>query len=224
MADLKYTFEFDVSQALSNAKNLTELFKQLSEKLTSIGTREAVKATEAIDKFVLAFEKLKPEEIEKLSPAIEKAVKEFSKLEQVKFGDVRNFVENLRNSLQQLPQANSQIVTSLELVSSRMRDLAVHSGSARMVMTSLNYVIRDLPYGFIGIANNIDMLAQGFIELSKQTGGAVGALRALGSALMGPTGITFLVSAGISAITTYFLTHRKSVQDTILSYDELIKK
>ena len=224
MAELKYTFTLDVSQAITNAQNLVLIFRKIQESLTSIGTREAQKAVEAIDKFVLSFEKLKPTEFEKIRPAIEGVVRELSKLEDVRLTDIRTFVENLKTSLAEVPNISQNLVASLDTVSARLGELAVRSGSARMVMASLNYVIRDLPWGFIGVANNVDMLAQGFIELSRQTGSVGAALRALGSALVGPTGITFLVSAAVSALTFYTLRHRKSVEETVLSYEQLIEK
>ena len=224
MAELKYTFTLDVSQAITNAQNLVLVFRKIQESLTSIGTREAQKAVEAIDKFVLSFEKLKPAEFEKIRPAIEGVVRELSKLEDVRLTDIRTFVENLKTSLAEVPNISQNLVASLDTVSARLGELAVRSGSARMVMASLNYVIRDLPWGFIGVANNVDMLAQGFIELSRQTGSVGAALRALGSALVGPTGITFLVSAAVSALTFYTLRHRKSVEETVLSYEQLIEK
>jgi len=71
------------------------------------------------------------------------------------------------------------------------------SKRSQMALTSLNQVVQDLPFGFIGIQNNLPVLAQQFGTLVKETGGITAAFKSLGSTLISPTGIIF----GISAIT-----------------------
>jgi hypothetical protein len=68
-------------------------------------------------------------------------------------------------------------------------------------LTNLGRIASDLPFGFIGIQNNIDPLIQSFGSLSRTSGGVSGALKALGSALIGPAGIGLAFATVSSALT-----------------------
>jgi len=74
-------------------------------------------------------------------------------------------------------------------------------GQANISLTNLARVAQDAPFGFIAIANNLDPLVQSLGSLSKSSGGALGALKALGGALIGPAGLALGFSAVSSAIT-----------------------
>ena len=82
--------------------------------------------------------------------------------------------------LDKLPQAASQGAASLN---------------------ALGQVARDAPFGFIAIQNNLPILFDQLGTLTTKSGGAVNALKSIGSALIGPAGITFAIGAAISAIT-----------------------
>ncbi|SKA29752.1 hypothetical protein SAMN04488128_103168 [Chitinophaga eiseniae] len=68
-------------------------------------------------------------------------------------------------------------------------------------LTDFSRIAQDLPFGFIAIQNNIPPLIESLGRLSAANGGAAGALRALGGALVGPAGIAFAVSAITSLLT-----------------------
>ena len=76
---------------------------------------------------------------------------------------------------------------------------AVNDGAASL--SALGQVARDAPFGFIAIQNNLPILFDQLGNLSKQSGGAVNALKAIGASLVGPAGVTFAIGAAISAIT-----------------------
>lgn len=75
------------------------------------------------------------------------------------------------------------------------------SKGARTAVTSLNLVVQDLPFGFIAIQNNLPGLIQSFGQLSAASGGAVGALKAIGASLIGPAGLFLAFTAVTSAVT-----------------------
>lgn len=76
------------------------------------------------------------------------------------------------------------------------------SKSARTALTSLSLTIQDLPFGFIGIQNNLPGVIQGFGNLTTTTNGKVlPALKEIGNLLIGPAGIFLAFSAVTSAIT-----------------------
>jgi len=76
---------------------------------------------------------------------------------------------------------------------------AVNDGASSL--NALGQVARDAPFGFIAISNNLPILFDQLGTLSQKSGGAIGALKALGSSLIGPAGITFAVGAVISGVT-----------------------
>lgn len=79
--------------------------------------------------------------------------------------------------------------------------LSSSSGQATNALTNLNRVVSDAPYGFIGIANNLNPLVESFGRLKAETGSTGGAFKALLSSLTGPAGIGIAVAAITSAIT-----------------------
>lgn len=68
-------------------------------------------------------------------------------------------------------------------------------------ITSLSLVIQDLPFGFIGIQNNLPNLIQQFGLLQKQSGGTLNAFKELSKGLIGPAGL-FLAFSAVTAIIT----------------------
>jgi hypothetical protein len=90
------------------------------------------------------------------------------------------------------------------LVNLRSQGLGQLSKSANQGAASLNalgQVARDAPFGFIAIQNNLPILFDQLGTLSQRSGGAAGALKEIGSALVGPAGVTFAIGAVISGIT-----------------------
>jgi hypothetical protein len=76
---------------------------------------------------------------------------------------------------------------------------AATAGTASL--NALGQVARDAPFGFIAIQNNLPILFDQLGTLSQRSGGAAGALKEIGSALVGPAGVTFAIGAVISGIT-----------------------
>jgi hypothetical protein len=75
--------------------------------------------------------------------------------------------------------------------------------NATPVAQEFSRVIQDAPFGIQGVANNIQQLTANFGNLSKQAGGAIPALKAVGSSLLGPAGILFAVSTITSLLVTF---------------------
>jgi hypothetical protein len=103
-----------------------------------------------------------------------------------------------RNNIEGLGQSVSKIGAFGEAGFNKLQD---SSRGARTALTSLSLVAQDLPFGFIAIQNNLPSLIQTFGELQRSTGGTGAALRQLGSALLGPSGIFLAFSAVTSIIT-----------------------
>lgn len=77
------------------------------------------------------------------------------------------------------------------------------SNEATASLTNLSRVAQDAPYGFIGIANNINPLLESFQRLKASTGSTGGALKALGKDLMGGGGLGLAVGVVSSLLVVF---------------------
>jgi hypothetical protein len=75
------------------------------------------------------------------------------------------------------------------------------TNEATFALTNLSRVAQDAPFGFIGIANNINPLLESFQRLKQQTGTAQGAIKALIGSLAGAGGLGLAVGIGSAALT-----------------------
>jgi hypothetical protein len=94
------------------------------------------------------------------------------------------------------------------------------SAEAGRALTSLSLVAQDLPFGFIGIQNNLPAVIQSFGQLKASAPAAGGALKALGSALVGPAGL-FLAFSAVTAAVTFAIQKYGSLG---AAYDALVGK
>jgi hypothetical protein len=74
------------------------------------------------------------------------------------------------------------------------------ANSATFALTNLGRVAQDLPFGFIGIANNLNPLLESFQRLKAETGSSKAALQALGSSLIGAGGLGIALSVVTAAM------------------------
>ena len=77
------------------------------------------------------------------------------------------------------------------------------SNQATNSLMNLSRVAQDAPYGFIGIANNINPLLESFQLLKASTGTTGGAMQALKSALIGPAGVGLAVGVVSSLLVVF---------------------
>lgn len=94
------------------------------------------------------------------------------------------------------------------------------SGNLTPVFLQLNYIIQDLPYGFRGIANNIQMLSQSIIYLRAQGLGLRDIFVEFINLFKGPLGILFLISSAVSLIQMLTLSQSKLAKETEKSSKE----
>lgn len=77
------------------------------------------------------------------------------------------------------------------------------ANQASTALLNLGRVAQDAPFGFIGIANNIDPLIDSFRRLRVESGSNKAALQALGSSLLGGAGIGLAVSVVTSLLVVF---------------------
>ena len=68
-------------------------------------------------------------------------------------------------------------------------------------LTALSLTLQDLPFGFIGIQNNLPGIIQGFGQMNMEAKTGASVMSQLGTALMGPAGI-FLAFSAVTSIVT----------------------
>ena len=101
-----------------------------------------------------------------------------------------------------LANLNNFIKTSKGL-KTEMQTFGNVSGQATNALSNLSRVAQDAPYGFIGIANNLNPLLESFQRLQVSAGSTGGALKAMGAGLMGPAGIGLALGAVSSIIVAF---------------------
>jgi hypothetical protein len=115
----------------------------------------------------------------------------------------------IETKLASLDQTNQQVITrqrQLFFASERARNgfvtmstsltnLETNSKGATIALSNIGRIAQDLPFGFIGISNNIDPLLVSFRELRTTMGGTGGAIRAILKLLGGPMGMVFLLGS-----------------------------
>ena len=128
---------------------------------------------------------------------VEFDIKELSKvkLDRLKLGldttEINSQIKDAKNNLTQLKTAVKDTGQSFASASPKV----VNAGNT---LTQFSRIAQDAPYGIIGIGNNITATAESFSYLKQQTGSTGGALKALGSSIMGTGGILL----GVSLLTT----------------------
>jgi len=108
----------------------------------------------------------------------------------------------------------SRLNTEMAKATNSLQKFKAGSAQAQQSLMNLGRVVQDAPFGFIGIANNIDPLIQSFTRLKNESGGVGGALKSLASSLIGPQGIALAFSAVVSAITFYTMSSRGAADET----------
>lgn len=88
-------------------------------------------------------------------------------------------------------------------VGDSLRKITPGANQAAFALTNVGRVAQDLPFGFLGIQNNLNPLLESFQRLRAETGSSKAAFAALGSSLIGPAGIGIALSVVSAAILIY---------------------
>ena len=95
-----------------------------------------------------------------------------------------------------------------------MGTLKKESINATAATTAFSRGIQDMPFGIMGVSNNITNLSEQFGYLKKKTGSAGAALKAMGKDMMGAGGLTLAISLITSAWVLYEQHANKAVKET----------
>lgn len=140
----------------------------------ALTTNDAVSKQELVDAYI------------KLNTELQRVKKEFRDLTKI-VPEVANEQERAANSGKKL--------------SKNIADVDESSRRARIAVYGLNQVVRDLPFGFIAISNNIPVFIDQFQELIKTNKSTRAAFKEFAAGLLGAGGVSVAISAVISLIT-----------------------
>jgi hypothetical protein len=93
--------------------------------------------------------------------------------------------------------------TTIASLGQQMNKVGRPAADATNALGNLSRVAQDAPYGFIGIANNLNPLLESFQRLQKESGGSGNALKAMVAGLTGPAGIGIALAAVSSLVVAF---------------------
>jgi hypothetical protein len=106
-------------------------------------------------------------------------------------------------ALNSVGQQLQKTAASANVASASMAKLPQTSGTATQSLMNLSRVAQDAPYGFMGIANNINPLLESFQRLKVESGSTKGALKALVGQLSSGAGLGLAVGVASSLLVTF---------------------
>jgi hypothetical protein len=93
-----------------------------------------------------------------------------------------------------LQQTTNQVAQAVGRTEQSLKRLSPTTNEATGSLINLGRVVQDAPFGFLGIANNLNPLIEGFSRTAKSAGGFTGAMKAMGKSLVGAGGLSLAVS------------------------------
>lgn len=95
------------------------------------------------------------------------------------------------------------------------------AADATNALTNLGRVVQDAPFGFIGIANNINPLIESFQRLKKESGSTGSAIKSLVAGLAGGGGLGLAISLGSAALSLFGLAMNKSGKEAKVAAEKV---
>jgi vacuolar-type H+-ATPase subunit E/Vma4 len=112
-----------------------------------------------------------------------------------------------------------QAINATQKFGDTLKNTAKPTADATNALSNLSRVAQDAPYGFMGIANNLNPLLESFQRLSKETGSSTSALKSMAAGLMGPAGI----GLALGAVSSLFVAFGGDIVNFINGTDEAKK-
>jgi len=103
----------------------------------------------------------------------------------------------------QAVQNIQETVTATTQLGAAFKKVTPASNQATQALVNVSRVAQDAPYGFIGIANNLNPLLESFQRLKETSGSASSALKEMAKGLMGPAGIGLALGVVSSLIVAF---------------------
>jgi DNA-binding ferritin-like protein len=115
---------------------------------------------------------------------------------------IGKFVYTMKQDFKEVEKTVRRTSTTVKESTDKMAEAANSFGkSSRNSLTALSLTLQDLPFGFIGIQNNLPGIIQGFGQMSAEAKTGASVMTQLKTAIMGPAGL-FLAFSAVTAIVT----------------------
>ncbi len=111
------------------------------------------------------------------------------------YADLKKSINEVNTTVQ---KSSNTFQGSTEKMTESVKSFAKASQNS---LTALSLTLQDLPFGFIGIQNNLPGIIQGFGQMSQEAKTGASVMSQLKGALIGPAGI-FLAFSAVTAIVT----------------------
>jgi hypothetical protein len=118
---------------------------------------------------------------------------------------------------------SESLTRSSNRASESLKKIKPGSDQATNSLINLSRVAQDAPYGFIGIANNLNPLLESFQRLKASTGSTGSALTALKGALLGPAGLGLALGV-VSSLIVSFGDKLFSAKASMNSYQKVVSE
>ena len=116
--------------------------------------------------------------------------------------NITKFVYTVKKSFQEVQKVvrttGDKVKPAVDGIGESVKSFAKASQNS---LTALSLTLQDLPFGFIGIQNNLPGIIQGFGQMSMEAKNGASVMSQLKGALIGPAGI-FLAFSAVTAIVT----------------------
>lgn len=138
-----------------------------------------------------------------LDKEISKVEKKLKQLESQKQTNVKLGIDtaNLDKSISSTKSKLDGLKSSLNTTSVASQNFSKATANGSNTLTQFSRIAQDAPFGIIGIGNNLTATAESFANLSRSSGGAVNALKAVGSSLLGGGGVLLAISLVTTGLT-----------------------
>ena len=97
----------------------------------------------------------------------------------------------------------NETIQSANALGESLKKMPQATGQATQALVNLSRVAQDAPYGFMGIANNLNPMLESFQRLSASEGGTTKALKSMAAGLMGPAGLGVALGVASSLLVAF---------------------
>lgn len=189
----------DFSQLAPSAQTATKAVERLKQGLRDPSSGSTTALSQGFQSALRPIEELEAE-LQVLHNALRKTtdprqlVAFGREIERIKLQINNIKVVTFSDSLNKVNQSAAQAAAGL-------RKIQPGANEATFALTNLSRIAQDAPFGFIGIANNINPMLESFQRLKAQTGTTQSAFKALISSISGAGGLGLAVGLGSAALT-----------------------
>jgi hypothetical protein len=118
-------------------------------------------------------------------------------------GGLKQLEKSFKNTENSAKSFGANVAKGTQQATAALAKVPNTANSATLALSNIGRVAQDLPFGFLGIANNLNPLLESFQRLKAESGSTKTALKALGSSLLGAGGLGLALSVASSLLIVF---------------------